>query len=332
MPRHGEFAAWMRCNDQAMDEHAVRVEGNEVTAYIASEAGQRFEIIWEVGECNESARAELRMDGNFVRQRLHNHRSGGREHTFNGVQVDHMSFRPFVFQEVSFTDRDNDEISLQDLPSVDIDNMGTVTVEVNYVHLVRRESRGFQFREPPETLTRNVVLPERTKRVGALRMGIAGGVVNRPLSHRPSSTRLVSRGNIGDRPAAIFKFVCRPKEFLEAEGIIRKPEPQRIPTQERMFSPSQRLFLRDIDSNTPGAVPSPASTPSKTDVKKDIAIRELMEQRSEIRKREAKIQRELNKLTGQPSSTQVKIEGGTSRETALVVEDFVMPVIDLTGD
>ena len=130
------------------------------------------------------------MDGNFVRQRLHNHRSGGREHTFNGVQVDHVSFRPFVFQEVSFTgtskhsrsspssrtyfwlsDRDTDEISLEDLPPVDIDNMGTVTVEVNFVHLVQRRSRGFQFREPPETLTRNVVLPERTKRVGALRMG-----------------------------------------------------------------------------------------------------------------------------------------------------------------
>ncbi len=104
-----------------MDEYAVSVEGNVVTAYIASEAGQvcsctiyyayvfisylaqRFEIIWEVGECDESARAELRMDGNFVRQRLHNHRSGGREHTFNGVQVDHTSFRPFVFQEVAFT-------------------------------------------------------------------------------------------------------------------------------------------------------------------------------------------------------------------------------------
>ncbi len=102
---------------QSMDEYAVSVEGNVVTAYIASEAGQvcsctiyyayvfisylaqRFEIIWEVGECDESARAELRMDGNFVRQRLHNHRSGGREHTFNGVQVDHTSFRPFVFQE-----------------------------------------------------------------------------------------------------------------------------------------------------------------------------------------------------------------------------------------
>ena len=65
---------------------------------------------------------------------------------------------------------------------------------------------------------------------------------------------------------------------MEAEGIIPKPEPERIPTPDslRPFSPSQRLFLRDIDSNTPGAVPSPATTPSKVEVKKDIAIRELM--------------------------------------------------------
>lgn len=131
------------------------------------------------------------MDGNFVRQRLHNHRRGGGEHTFNGVQVDHTSFRLFVFQEVSFTgmfysclffqyfrptyclsDRDNDELALNDdMPSADIENMGTVTVQVNFVRLAQRKSGGFQFREPPETLTRRVVLPERTKRVGALRMG-----------------------------------------------------------------------------------------------------------------------------------------------------------------
>lgn len=40
MPRHGDFAVWMRCNDQCMDEHAVRAEGNVVTVYVASEAGQ----------------------------------------------------------------------------------------------------------------------------------------------------------------------------------------------------------------------------------------------------------------------------------------------------
>jgi len=216
--------------------------------------------------------------------------------------------------------------------------MGTVSVSVNLVRLVSKPSRGgFQFREPPETLTRDIVLPERSKRVGALRMGISGNVMERRLSHRPSSTRLVCRGNIGDGPAAVFKFICRPREFLVAEGIIQKtepvPEPEpEAPPGETFRSPSRRLFLRDIDSNTPGLLPHLPGTPSKTDVKKDIAIRELLEQRSQIRKRDSEIRKELNKLTGLSSNTQIKLEGGSSKETALVVEDYVVPVIDLTGD
>ena len=59
-----------------------------------------------------------------------------------------------------------------------INNVGTVIVKVTEVELVRKKSYGFQFKRAPPALATKMVLPEGSKRLGALKVGYG-----RCLSH-----------------------------------------------------------------------------------------------------------------------------------------------------
>jgi len=292
----------MVCDGKVMVTHTVKQEGTSVlTAFIASEAGKQFKVVMKNNAADFDITSMLYIDGEYVQHLVV---PAGRNHEVIGLRASASTIRPFKFQDVKLVDPD-----VEDAPMVP--EMGTIELQMFRCRTIGYHSRQKDF---PQALHLGRV-SELSKKAGWHRVGTADEI---PI---PES-QFCSVSYI-DPPGvryATFKIFYRPRELLEAQGII--PRHDLGARDGEGSKASRKRRTREDELPTP-----PAKRPVPS-IKKEKGIHSSDARAQQIRDLQAK----LDALVAEQASPTVKREPrcGAGSPSPIHVGQAASDVIDLT--
>jgi len=206
--RHRKCEIRITYDGQELDEYDVQVKDNVVECYVLSEAGKVFEIMCSNTSATRMS-TSVAVDGREFPKGTTLKAGALNRSLIHVVDVDKM--KPLMFSDISVTDDDN---ATKELPS-SISNLGLIQVNV-----IRSKLKG----EVPWTPLRNAEAQnfgpfhEKTKKVGA--HCVSFGALTSLSEPRTTLAHVVNIDNMS-APYIIFKFRCRPRAILQAQGIVQ---------------------------------------------------------------------------------------------------------------
>ncbi|KAG1729840.1 uncharacterized protein EDB91DRAFT_1252880 [Suillus paluster] len=234
MLKYQEYTAWISVDGQPLETYAVETlpATNEVTCWIASEAGKEFSV-----HCQDTSASSVEAIAAFVYldgQVCHGNKfKANTNHIvkISDVYVTDRITKPFVFSTVRLTDEDE----FVDTSSA---NLGQIQVKVCRIVLS-------DFCYPSQTnLQTEHKVHERSKKAVTHCVGLGSGTV-------VQSTMMRNSEYIG-QPLAIFTFKYRDRNLLKANGVIPVPAPLKRKASQEIID----LTVNDVkvESNRPNAL------------------------------------------------------------------------------
>ncbi|KAF8150142.1 hypothetical protein B0H34DRAFT_732712 [Crassisporium funariophilum] len=188
----------------------------EVTCWIASEAGKSFSVQWQKWDAACDLAARLYLDGRSVKTKYREQRQVGKLAMFNSISTSPTTARPFLFSVLDLTD---DDAYLQESSSCK--NIGEIKLRV---HRVTRPV----YRECKKTYVARELgadkVHERAKKSTVHQVGL-GDEQTKTRSNINHSYKLMDR-------IVTFKFIYRPLDMLQANGMLSFQPPEAASGQE----------------------------------------------------------------------------------------------------
>ncbi|KAH8113108.1 hypothetical protein DFH11DRAFT_362259 [Phellopilus nigrolimitatus] len=325
MPRWENFDAWVTSDGERFEEYDIKVVGNVVTCYVASEVDKIFQVQWRNYEepWFISNAVRVAVDGAQLDSTACRHELGVRWSESKGHWMNATSYRPYKFSAVTFTDDETVATSSSK-------DLGVITVTISRVIL--SAARGFFISEKlPENL--GMPLNERAKKMGSHKVNLDDVAKEGEVS-RGTATATLYPGIID--PFVTFHFKYRSKDILRALEIIpvirtegNKRPRSTSPVPGSSGEKEQRGKRRASNVKLENDV---------IDLSDDDDA-ELMAQQAEIVKQQADLARKLEALrnrrrnAGSTVKKEVKTESdanGSTNRTGFVVDEN--GAIDLTLD
>ncbi|KAI0812330.1 hypothetical protein BC629DRAFT_1472187 [Irpex lacteus] len=244
---------FVSCDGEPLDEYCVATDGErEMTCWIASEVGKRFTISINHTNTHQDFLVELWLDGHNVEGCMFQSTDIIRSAEFEGALAGGDCIRPYVFSSVAVTD---DETLAHDTS-----NLGDIRVSWFRVRNPQCILPFEPLDEDEEEQYENglggedVVMHEREKK-GGHRI-----VLGEPEKDAGSDIWNFDRVDPAEAPFFTFTWRYRPREILQAQGII--PSPKR-PLSLSASNPNHRVGKRrrvhvihlDADSRASSAMP-----------------------------------------------------------------------------
>ncbi|OAX38689.1 hypothetical protein K503DRAFT_856536 [Rhizopogon vinicolor AM-OR11-026] len=206
MLKYQEYTAWISVDGQPLENYAVETSQatNEVTCWIASEAGKEFSVHCQdtsITRANAIA-VDVTIDGqDFGGVILDSEDTNAI--SMSNVQVSDTTFKPFVFLAVQLTDED-------DFTDMSPAGLGEIELKLWKVALGNAILRTKYYKSEQHKVH------ERAKKAVTHCVGLGQETVATKL------LEVVESENIGE-PLAIFTFKYRDPNRLKADGIIPVP-------------------------------------------------------------------------------------------------------------
>ncbi|KAI0058957.1 hypothetical protein BV25DRAFT_1918869 [Artomyces pyxidatus] len=196
---------------QEMDHHGVYYDRNTAVCYIQSDVGKEFEIQYD--DYNEGGTfmdVECFIDGQRVAKKTAD--PGQRRKRISGVRTSATTCAAFKFSAIVVVD-DDEANGVTGGPC-----MGLIEVRLHRVQLVGRHTTQRMYQPRPSPLN-SAPISEKSKKGGWHQISLGSS----QTSHWRPSTVYSSMLDSVRHPLAVFRFYYRPKEILQAEGIIARP-------------------------------------------------------------------------------------------------------------
>ncbi|KAI1783241.1 hypothetical protein LXA43DRAFT_1047381 [Ganoderma leucocontextum] len=316
---HKGYEAWITCEGENLPEHGATLEGNDgksFACFIPSENGKSFAINVKNGSTQDCIKLSFKVDG---KQLAHSMMCRpGESWSKSGVRTSLDVEQPFQFANLQTTD--DDELLNRLSNQADV---GSIEVGVTRVY-----SEGRPAAVTVETFSGMGAVHERSKKAGAHSVGLGSGSLVQPWTqmwfHDPI--------NPSEGKAVTFVFRYRPRDLLQAQGIIPLDRPKSVEAEpstvkkekKRPGSPQQRdAKRRRVESGS-----ASGSGSSSQSAKRDLGVVEVLSDDDEdynaLKSRYRKLQDKFDRATR-------KKFGGVKQEQGIVVGSDG-DVIDLTLD
>ncbi|KAI0786144.1 hypothetical protein C8Q75DRAFT_772328 [Abortiporus biennis] len=209
MPRLHGFGAWVRVDGKELDEYNTVIENDKVVnCYIASEEGKQFQFKFENTLDKRNYSFEYTVDGEYLEGQFSPTNKDITHVIVTGISTDETTEKPFIFSKLNTSDDD----TLLSNNKETLDKIGSIEVKV-IEHGYRR--RDLSFLDNSTDRLKMDRVHERSKKVGGHRTSLGD---SRTVPRTEFSTaNLVDPEN----PLATFVFQYRPRDILQAQGIIR---------------------------------------------------------------------------------------------------------------
>ncbi|KAH8091039.1 hypothetical protein BXZ70DRAFT_954045 [Cristinia sonorae] len=216
MPQFREFGAWILVDGKELEEYDVKTDDSTITCFVPSIVGQTFTIKVK-NKYGEKVSFQIMVDGTRVKGLLC---CSEREEVIHGIDVTATSYRPLAFGSLNLTDDDDarDGSQWQDLGSI----------EVRVRRFIQGSQRDSRVKNREQNIT-NVAIHERSKKAGTHRVTL-GEKKKRPVI----KLSCVDHIDTLENPYVKIRFLYRPKDILQAQGIIPQiSSPLRQSSQKR---------------------------------------------------------------------------------------------------
>jgi len=270
---------------------------------IASEAGKQFKFVIKNNTADFELCCKLYIDGECVK---HSQVRAGRGREVIGLRTSPSTVRPFKFQDVELVDPDVESAPM-------VPEMGTIELRTYRSRTIGYDPRSRKKGYPQRLHLGSV--SELSKKAGWHRVGTADEI--------PTPECRVYSVSYLDPPGvqyATFKIFYRPRELLEAQGII--PRHDLGARDGEGSKASRKRRTREDELPTP-----PAKRPVPS-IKKEKGIHSSDARAQQIRDLQAK----LDALVAEQASPTVKREPrcGAGSPSPIHVGQGASDVIDLT--
>ncbi|TCD68339.1 hypothetical protein EIP91_010977 [Steccherinum ochraceum] len=203
MPGILGLSAQILVDGEKLEEYGEEVvNGNTVSCYVASQVDQNFVIQIE-NTSQDLVTFRTWIDGKDVQGLLC---SRGDTDVVEGVDVTPTTMRPFHFGALRLTDDD----TVRDL----VAGKDVGCIELRVLRARPGTSKPATFRDHSSHISDEAV-HERSKKSGSHRVAL-GTTQNQPAVERVRTQKL----DPSDRPYARIRFLYRPHDLLQAQGII----------------------------------------------------------------------------------------------------------------
>ncbi|KAI0077352.1 hypothetical protein K474DRAFT_1095085 [Panus rudis PR-1116 ss-1] len=203
MMKGDNFEVQITCDDAPLTEYPTPSSIPRVhSCYIQSEAGKRFkvDVSNHAQQCDVEAR--IFIDGRLLARTV----VKSSEHNWaDGAQVSTNIVRPFIFSDVEVTD---DEARA----SPDQQNLDLGTIEVHIFRVIVQQEQQWEGQMVYEEIG---PIHERCKKIGIHQVSL-GEAEQAPSVHHATVQMIDSISS----PFQTFVFYYRPRERLQAEGIV----------------------------------------------------------------------------------------------------------------
>ncbi|KZV80651.1 hypothetical protein EXIGLDRAFT_732556 [Exidia glandulosa HHB12029] len=272
-----------------MGVHGVERTGASASGWIASESGAAFEVEISLSSGSGPASCRLYIDGvKITSKRLD---SAKLRRTIRGFRSTPTTIHKLHFAQINISDADTGVAR----DSAVLSQLGTIRIEYWRCRMTQ-QVKPWNAVAMPKTLSDELVVNERDKKLG-------GHHVTLGVKEQCRASRSYKSEHLDAQPAAILEFRYRPKELLQAQGVLSAVE----------ASPLSKKRLADhLDDQTNRVAKRPKKLPS---VKVEPVARDAY-----VHKLKARV----HQLEAE-HPTRVKAEAATSGRRDDVV-------IDLTSD
>ncbi|KAI0344515.1 hypothetical protein BDW22DRAFT_1057025 [Trametopsis cervina] len=208
------------CDDKDVEEYATQhVDERRVTSYIASEIGKRF--VLEVANDTELGfTVQILCDGAETSTWfLDPHEDSG---LWDGVLGEGTSVRPYIFSRLCLTDKE------EEAPKTDreIECLGTISVALYRSSLRERDPTDAEHRP---RMVQNPKLDDTPVHEKNKKVGMHAIILGEPIDGgNVESVPITSMYGLDpmETPYAWFTWYYRPKDYLQAQGIIPSEHPK----------------------------------------------------------------------------------------------------------
>jgi len=285
------------CDGVELETHGVQLEGpSSITAFVASEAGKQFRVMFLNNLMDYDLSIDLYMDGEVVNKTYLRARQAGR---VLGIYKGSTAVLPFKFQELQLVDPDVENAPV-------IPEMGTIELRA----FRSRAMRAVQYQPYARYGLHGGRVSERSKKAGWHHVSTADEV---PING-PSCSVFAEYIDPPSAPCASFKVHYRPRDLLMAQGVI--------PGRRVDAGTGGASEFNDRKRAREGGSPGPSTRRPRRSIKNEDMSAHARAQRIRA------LQTELDSLmAGQPSSS-VKRE--LKSPTPIVLGSAAGGIVDLT--
>ncbi|KAJ7733604.1 hypothetical protein B0H14DRAFT_2996343 [Mycena olivaceomarginata] len=201
-----EFFAWVSIDGVEAPEYEVEISEDQksVTCWIASELGKEFAVYWRNTSYNCDTSGLVYMDGNLCGGKIIYARDLPFTVFKDGVRLDAISVKPFMFSSLEITDDD----AILSGPSHQ--QLGLVELKIQPVKVIESKTTSYS----PPSLS-HIVVHERSKKAVTQQITLGEPAVTMPrafINTETTGPELVK-----------FSFKYRPLDILRANGIAPLP-------------------------------------------------------------------------------------------------------------
>ncbi|OBZ75809.1 hypothetical protein A0H81_04301 [Grifola frondosa] len=302
---HG-YSVYISCDGKEIEQCDVREDdAKTVSCWIPSEAGKEFEIYFGT-ELKSTMMVDIAMDGRKMISLAYHEQRWGKS---PGCYITSTTFRPYIFSNITLTDDDGIAVPT----AGDKQALGLIEVALRRTYGFTRQA--FIQSKIPDNIG---PIHERSKK---------GGTHCVSLGDAKPAAAIVTciPSHVDTEPFATFRFRYRPRELLQATGII--PLPVKPSSPSGPSSSNKRPSNEDVPSasNPPNAQKRARTVSEDGDTKPTINVdddEEILTLEKQLRNIQERLQRKKAKKN---SSRPIK------RETSPIRACFVPgEVIDLT--
>ncbi|KAF8881336.1 hypothetical protein BD779DRAFT_1546476 [Infundibulicybe gibba] len=281
-PTTDGFSAWVSIDGVKLPRYGGKTTVTKgvktVSCWIASEADKAFEVGWSVPEYPEQLMGNVYIDGTYIDGCVHI-LGDPKIATLSSKCVSDTVARPLIFSKTEFTDEEA-------YINANSDNLGEITVEIWVIQLDPRPM-AVQDHEPEARPAAK----------------IHEGTAKKAIAHRATFGEEFAIAEYMGYQSGSYKwremtfvFKYRPREYLQAEGIIPpNPEPDARPPKRAAETPE----------------PS-TSEDEEADQNEELRLRQeelrVQKERLEVQKQEMQLQIQKEELRIQAEELRIQLD------------------------
>ncbi|KAI0647053.1 hypothetical protein C8Q79DRAFT_957567 [Trametes meyenii] len=201
---HRGYGVYISCDGRELEQLRVKTSEQERSAscYVCSDTGKDFRVHWVDSKPPTHLSVEIRVDGSRIG--VISHTKGSSKPSTSGI-----------FITLENRDLTRDETDDDALPSAYSEELGTVEVRLRRVR---------DFVTVPFIPKHGSTLgPSRERNAPVANRRLTGSTKSTTVGRRPGTSAkstILRPILIDDKPYVVFRFFYRPKDVLEAKGIL----------------------------------------------------------------------------------------------------------------
>ncbi|KAM5537623.1 hypothetical protein V8D89_008701 [Ganoderma adspersum] len=314
---HKGYEVWITCEEEKLPEYGATLEGNDEktsACFIPSESGKSF-VINIRNDMQDCTMLTFKVDGKPLSHGMLC--KPGQSGSKKGVRTSLDVEQPFQFANLQTTDDDDLLNRLSNQADV-----GSIEVGVTRVY-----EEGRAVAVTIDTFSGVGAVHERSKKAGAHSVGLGAGSAVQPFTQMWIHDRI----NRAEGKVATFVFRYRPRDLLQAQGImpLDRPKSTEVETSTMKKEKKRAGSLQQRDAKRRRGESTSASGSGTQSAKRDLGAVEVLSDddedydalKSELRKLQSKLDKATRKKFGDVKQEQDIVVGSNGDVIDLTLDD-----------